>query len=1245
MGNTGIDLAVRDRATLNFDVLGTRTGSTSTQTFLPIRGQVVNVFASGGGTATGTISGNDIQGSDQGAGIRVVAEVTDVDGSTPNVTLNPTIVVDIDNNDISGVKGTGLAGIHVDARDGGGSVTGVARIDATINDNDVVSVDNADAAMQVYVSDITANHGNTVCANITNNFASGVDGDFGDTDFYYGNPPGGGGNFGVGQMQGFTSNVATTWTNNGNTDGGHYVGSEGTITGGTCNTVPPAPVHTSEGNQLSVISDQSPVGSDQTSAAARVSRVPSEAASVASAPASLFNLPIDQPSAPVFGSPAPAAAASRSTNLPIPNASSASRAPEFGETINVNIGALPAGASVTIVFDVIIDTPTTPQEIVSQVCNQGTFSGGNFSNVLTDDPDTGTAADPTCMTLQPGSITIAKDQSPDGNSVFGFTSTIPGNASFNVNGDSSLPIANITAGSFTVTENNPAPLFTLTGLTCNDGASGVPSTVNLGTRTATVNLEPGESITCTFTNTQAGVDLQITKSDGGVTVEPGDTITYTLAYTNAGTGGATGVVLTETVPANTTFNPGASTAGWVCVPDGNVGSTCTLAVGAVAGSGNGSATFAVDVDNPVPAQTTEISNTACIGDDGSLGPDQNPGDNCGDDTTPLQSGSITIAKVTNPAGGTSFNFGGDLGTFSLNDGQQQPFDGLPSGDYDVTEIVPAGWSLTSVVCTGGDSTPITDGVTVNLDPGENITCTFTNTQLRVDLQITKSDGGVTVEPGDTITYTLSYTNAGNGGATGVVLTETVPSNTTFNPGASTAGWVCVPDGNAGSTCTLAVGAVAGSGNGSATFAVDVDNPLAPQISVTSNTVCIGDDGSLGPDQNPNDNCGDDTTTLQAASITISKITNPTGGTGFNFSGDLGTFSLNDGQQQPFPGLPSGDYDVTEVVPGDWVLAGVVCTGGGYTLIAGGVTVNLDPGENISCTFTNQQLPLLLELSKDVNGPTSVTLPGGSGAVSYTVAYTSTAVVTGTAVFTDTPSIDLGAVTCSPLNPAQLGPGQSGSQVVDCAVTITPDRCVALEAILNNTVVADFTPLDGFGASAPPVTITVPPSDPNNPLCNPQFSIVLTKTVGLDPLTCAVDDMITVPSGGVDVTYCYTVQNTGNISMTVHDLVDTELGTILSSFPYTLTPGATHFVTATANIVTTTVNTATWTATSLDPTGVAGSTDSATVVVMPPTAVRLSGLTAGSGEASWPLTLPAALGAVLVAGIALGWRRRRVRAAP
>ena len=80
------------------------------------------------------------------------------------------------------------------------------------------------------------------------------------------------------------------------------------------------------------------------------------------------------------------------------------------------------------------------------------------------------------------------------------------------------------------------------------------------------------------------------------------------------------MVLTETVPANTTFNAGASTPGGPAPT-----ATCTFAVGTVAGAAaSGTATFAVTVDSPLPAGVTTIANTATIADDGANGPDPTP---------------------------------------------------------------------------------------------------------------------------------------------------------------------------------------------------------------------------------------------------------------------------------------------------------------------------------------------------------------------------------------------------------------------------------------------------------------------------------------------------------------------------------------------------------------------------------------------------------------------------------------------
>jgi large repetitive protein len=154
---------------------------------------------------------------------------------------------------------------------------------------------------------------------------------------------------------------------------------------------------------------------------------------------------------------------------------------------------------------------------------------------------------------------------------------------------------------------------------------------------------PTATPTATSTATPLPPDLSLTKQDGGDPAEPGGTIGYLLTYHNAG-GDATGVVITETVPAHTTFNATASTTGWVCQNGGAAGSVCTLIVGHVPNGGGGSKIFAVTVDDPLPQAVTEIHNTAQIGDDGANGQDPTPADNV----------ATRVTLVTRPIGEFTF---------------------------------------------------------------------------------------------------------------------------------------------------------------------------------------------------------------------------------------------------------------------------------------------------------------------------------------------------------------------------------------------------------------------------------------------------------------------------------------------------------------------------------------------------------------------------------------------------------------
>ncbi|MDB5320798.1 MAG: hypothetical protein JWN40_2429 [Phycisphaerales bacterium] len=115
--------------------------------------------------------------------------------------------------------------------------------------------------------------------------------------------------------------------------------------------------------------------------------------------------------------------------------------------------------------------------------------------------------------------------------------------------------------------------------------------------------------------------LGVSITEGNKTPAAGGVLQYTINYDNAGSiinsGGvnATGVVLTETVPANTSYDAADSTPGWTLTSgSGGAGSTYTFAVGALSAGDAGSAIFAVTLNASLPAGTTNLTNTVTITD-------------------------------------------------------------------------------------------------------------------------------------------------------------------------------------------------------------------------------------------------------------------------------------------------------------------------------------------------------------------------------------------------------------------------------------------------------------------------------------------------------------------------------------------------------------------------------------------------------------------------------------------------------
>ena len=158
---------------------------------------------------------------------------------------------------------------------------------------------------------------------------------------------------------------------------------------------------------------------------------------------------------------------------------------------------------------------------------------------------------------------------------------------------------------------------------------------------ATPTLAPSPTFSPTPTpsptTTQAtlgSIDLSLTMMDGQVPVVPGAVVIYTLNYANYGTLPAGRVILTELLPANTAFNPEASSPGWIQT-DGS--DEYIYPIGELLPGASASLTFAATVHQLIPAGVNVLTNTAHISAGKADSLELNPANNTATITTPLTS--------------------------------------------------------------------------------------------------------------------------------------------------------------------------------------------------------------------------------------------------------------------------------------------------------------------------------------------------------------------------------------------------------------------------------------------------------------------------------------------------------------------------------------------------------------------------------------------------------------------------------
>ena len=387
------------------------------------------------------------------------------------------------------------------------------------------------------------------------------------------------------------------------------------------------------------------------------------------------------------------------------------------------------------------------------------------------------------------------------------------------------------------------------------------------------DLDSDDNRTEDVTTVVAAPNLALTKSiTSPATITPGATVVYQLAYTNTGSQTATEVELEEVIPAGTTFLENDSrNADWTCIAN-----RCARDVGIVEVNQGGQVEFVVQVDPTIDFDQETLFNSALVRDDENNGEDEDSDDNSTDLTTALIATPDIRTTITDNLTELTASQTVSYLVEVFNDGLQDTETAFLNVD------LPAGLTLTGV-STGGsqngtraswenialeanesriyvvtarvdnplaitlDSASVTATASfvsaTDTDPTANNIATDTDTLIAApELEIIKSDRGITLEPGMDLVYDLDYRNVGTQGASGVTLVEEVPEYTTFNPTLSDSGWNCIDE-----RCSLVVGTVPGGQTTyqTAVFAVTVDETLPAEIETVQNTVLIRDDGTNG----------------------------------------------------------------------------------------------------------------------------------------------------------------------------------------------------------------------------------------------------------------------------------------------------------------------------------------------------------------------------------------------------------------
>lgn len=402
----------------------------------------------------------------------------------------------------------------------------------------------------------------------------------------------------------------------------------------------------------------------------------------------------------------------------------------------------------------------------------------------------------------------------------------------------------------------------------------------LVTNTATVSASDqpdpvdGNNTAGASLNANASADIAVAKTVDDAVPPVGTNVTYTITASNNGPNDATGVEITDALPAGVTFVSATPSAGSYDPASG------LWTIGDFADGASATLAIVVTVTSPEP-----VLNVAAVTHSDQFDPA--PGNNEAGVSVNGRQIDIAVLKVVDDNAPNV----GDTVTFTITAHNNGPDDAT---GVEITDALPADlaylsstpsqgsydeatglWTVGDLAASGAGSTatlsisvrvdragPLTNTAmrTASNEPDSNASNDASSASLNgnplADLVVVKT-GPAIVNPGGTITYTVTVQNRGPSDAANVVVSDATPPGLTFV-------------GNAGDCvsaypCTFATIAAGAAVTIDSTYDVPADyagaDPIVNTASATSDT----------PDPDPSNNASSVETGVGAGSADLSIV--------------------------------------------------------------------------------------------------------------------------------------------------------------------------------------------------------------------------------------------------------------------------------------------------------------------------------------------------------------------------------------